>query len=79
MTSCCVMMTFLCSLQRLAEEWQRVFFIAAGVYLLGALGFALLASGDVQPWAKDQGDDDKESGYPKHEMKLLHDSKEAVA
>ena len=34
------------------EEWQRVFFIAAAVYTLGAILFLLLAEGEEQEWAK---------------------------
>ena len=34
------------------EEWQRVFFIAAAVYTLGAILFLLLAKGEEQEWAK---------------------------
>jgi len=36
------------------ESWQIVFFIAAGVYGVGAILFCLLASGEVQPWARNQ-------------------------
>ncbi|KAL8592937.1 hypothetical protein ACOMHN_050764 [Nucella lapillus] len=32
-------------------EWQIVFYVAAAVYLLGALIYGLLASGDRQDWA----------------------------
>ncbi|XP_076438651.1 sialin-like [Babylonia areolata] len=32
-------------------EWQIIFYLAAAVYLLGALTFGLLASGDRQDWA----------------------------
>lgn len=37
--------------QQTRESWQMVFFIAAGVYAVGAILFCLLASGEVQPWA----------------------------
>lgn len=37
--------------QRTRESWQIVFFIAAGVYAIGAILFCILASGEVQPWA----------------------------
>ena len=36
---------------KLASEWHTVFYITAGVYLLGALVYALGASGERQPWA----------------------------
>lgn len=32
-------------------QWQIAFYIAGGIYVVGALTFALLASGDEQPWA----------------------------
>lgn len=30
-----------------------MFFIAAGVYTFGAIMYCILASGEIQPWAKD--------------------------
>ncbi|XP_014361498.2 sialin [Papilio machaon] len=32
------------------EQWQIVFYILAGTYLLGALCFVTLGSGELQPW-----------------------------
>lgn len=34
------------------EEWQMVFMVTAAVLSAGALFFALLAEGEVQPWAR---------------------------
>ena len=34
-----------------AAEWQIVFYITAGVYLYGAIFYAIFASGERQPWA----------------------------
>lgn len=34
------------------EDWQKVFFISGGVQCFGGLMFILLASGELQPWAK---------------------------
>ena len=31
-------------------QWQKVFYIAAGVYLFGALVFTVFASGKEQKW-----------------------------
>ncbi|XP_076451310.1 sialin-like [Babylonia areolata] len=36
---------------RTAEEWRTVFFVCAGVQVVGALIFGLLAEGHVQSWA----------------------------
>ncbi|XP_076452082.1 sialin-like [Babylonia areolata] len=36
---------------RTAEEWRTVFFVCAGVQVVGALIFGLLAEGQVQSWA----------------------------
>ena len=33
------------------EEWQLVFFISAGINLLGAAFYVLFGRGTVQPWA----------------------------
>uniref|UniRef100_A0A7G3AVG3 Putative permease of the major facilitator superfamily protein n=1 Tax=Lutzomyia longipalpis TaxID=7200 RepID=A0A7G3AVG3_LUTLO len=34
------------------EQWQLVFFIAAGIYLFGAVFSWLFVRGSIQPWAK---------------------------
>ena len=36
------------------EQWQVVFYIAAAIYGVGALFYSAFASGDVQPWARDE-------------------------
>ncbi|XP_071109519.1 uncharacterized transporter slc-17.2-like [Haliotis cracherodii] len=33
------------------EEWRIVFFIIAGVYVVGVTAFVFLGSGELQPWA----------------------------
>ena len=38
--------------QQTQAEWQVVFFIAAAIYLVAALAYILLGSGDLQPWAR---------------------------
>lgn len=35
-----------------AEEWKAVFFISAGVYLIGCVIYWFWASGELQEWAK---------------------------
>ena len=40
--------------QQTPEEWRIVFFITAGVYAIGIVGYLLLASGELQPWAEDK-------------------------
>lgn len=35
-----------------AGQWQIVFYIAAGIYLYGAIVYGLLASGTRQKWAE---------------------------
>lgn len=32
-------------------SWQTVFYIAAGIYLVGCVIYWFFASGEVQPWA----------------------------
>jgi len=34
------------------DHWQTVFYIAAGVYVVGNLLFCIMASGEIQPWNK---------------------------
>ncbi|BFZ22804.1 hypothetical protein BsWGS_25843 [Bradybaena similaris] len=35
------------------EQWQVVYFLTSGIYVLGAVCFCLLGRGDVQPWARE--------------------------
>jgi MFS transporter, ACS family, solute carrier family 17 (sodium-dependent inorganic phosphate cotransporter), other len=37
-----------------AEEWKTVFYISAGIYLIGCVIYWIWASGEVQPWAQEQ-------------------------
>ena len=38
-------------MQGTTEEWRNVFYICAGLNLLGILVFGSMSSGDVQPWS----------------------------
>ena len=40
----------------LQDQWRVVFIIAAEMYLAGAIIYSVLASGEVQPWATDDGE-----------------------
>ncbi|XP_077983131.1 sialin-like isoform X2 [Glandiceps talaboti] len=53
------------------EEWQIVFYIAAGIYTFGAIFFIIFGSGEVQDWAKD--DDSNDSGL--HTKMMQSDAK----
>ena len=44
-------------------EWQNVFFLTAAVYVVGAVVFAILGSGDRQSWAEDIGHDNRRSMF----------------
>lgn len=37
---------------KLASEWQIVFYIASAIYLMGAIFYGIFASGERQEWAK---------------------------
>ncbi|XP_067011646.2 sialin isoform X2 [Anabrus simplex] len=37
---------------KMAHEWQIIFYIASAIYLAGALFYGLFGSGEVQSWAK---------------------------
>ncbi|CAL1526622.1 unnamed protein product [Lymnaea stagnalis] len=37
------------------QQWQIVLFLTSGIYVLGALGFCVLAKSDVQGWASQTG------------------------
>ena len=40
-------------LQQTREEWQMVFFLAAGIYAFGGVIYIICARGELQPWAVD--------------------------
>jgi len=42
---------------RSAAEWQRVFFLASGLYVFGAIFFCIFGRGNVQSWARDSESD----------------------
>ncbi|KAL1496957.1 hypothetical protein ABEB36_008000 [Hypothenemus hampei] len=44
---------YIVSDQPSVEEWRVVFFIAAGIYLFGAIFYICFASGEIHTWAKD--------------------------
>ena len=45
-----------------ADEWQNVFFITSAVYLIGAIVYAMLASGERQKWSKIEGEESNLAG-----------------
>ncbi|XP_041372280.1 sialin-like isoform X2 [Gigantopelta aegis] len=42
------------------EEWQIVFHIAAAINFFGAVFYAIMASGEIQDWAKPKEEDDND-------------------
>ena len=44
------------------EEWRIVFFITAAVYAMGAIGFLILGSADIQTWATKKTSEEVEEG-----------------
>ena len=36
------------------EQWQIVFYVAAAIYLFGAIFYLIFGSGELQPWAREQ-------------------------
>lgn len=52
------------------EEWRIVFFITAGVYLIGAIVLLILSSGEVESWAcKKKSVDHGEESIPLRDEK----------
>lgn len=41
---------FFFSLQESVSQWRVIFFLTAGIYVIGALAFVLFGSVKVQPW-----------------------------
>lgn len=44
------------------EEWNAVFFVTAGLYLLGCAVYWFLASGELQPWSVEKRARDRQNG-----------------
>ncbi len=42
------------------EEWQKVFYIAGAIYTFGALFYLIFASGEIQPWARQEVEHEEE-------------------
>ena len=59
------------------DEWRLVFYIAAGIYLVGCVIYWFWASGEVQPWAKEDFTFNLEAGS-KRTSKLSGYTNEAV-
>ena len=38
------------------EEWQRVFFLAAGINIIGTIAFLMCSDVYLQPWARSNQD-----------------------
>ncbi|XP_067658052.1 sialin-like [Haliotis asinina] len=43
-------------------EWQVVFYIAAAIYAFGAIFYILFASGELQPWAREESEEGEKMG-----------------
>jgi len=39
-----------------AEEWQKVFYVWAAIFVFGAIFYLIFARGETQPWAVDEED-----------------------
>ena len=46
--------------QSSVKQWQKVFFISAGIYGIGALVYAIFGSGKKQPWAEPEKENERE-------------------
>jgi len=49
--------------QQGASGWQIVFYIASGIYLVGAVVYGLCASGELQSWAKEEDRTDSKAAH----------------
>jgi ACS family sodium-dependent inorganic phosphate cotransporter len=49
--------------QQSASEWQVVFYIASGIYFVGAVVYGLCASGEVQSWAVEEDRTDNKTTH----------------
>ena len=49
---CLTCFPHLLSPQQTREQWQTVFYVTAGIFLVGTIVFCLFAKADVQRWAR---------------------------
>ena len=49
------------------EEWRHAFFVAVGIYALGAVFYGVMASGEIQAWAVADVDEENET-LPLHHI-----------
>ena len=49
---CLICFLHLLSPQQTREQWQTVFYVTAGIFLVGTVVFCLFAKADVQKWAR---------------------------
>ena len=61
-------------MQQRLEEWRILFIVISVIYMIGALSFLVLGSGETLPWATNQSSDPKENeNLNEQELKLLSD------
>ena len=46
--------------QGTSEEWQLLFYVGAAVAVAGAISYLALGTQELQPWAKDDDDNEGE-------------------
>ena len=56
------------------SEWQKVFFLAAGIQIVGAIVFVVFGSGNLQSWA---GITDVETNVQQRSDDTAHQRSEA--
>uniref|UniRef100_A0A336LAC8 Sialin n=1 Tax=Culicoides sonorensis TaxID=179676 RepID=A0A336LAC8_CULSO len=59
------------------EEWKIVFYISAGVCLLGAIMYGLMAEGDLQPWAVIPVEDERKSIEMEEKKEMISNKNES--
>jgi ACS family sodium-dependent inorganic phosphate cotransporter len=50
-----------------AEEWQIIFYITSAIYLFGCIFYGTFASGELQPWAINVEDVNRERAIEGHD------------
>jgi hypothetical protein len=48
---------FFCAVPQVIEEWETVFLIASMIHFLGVIFYGIFASGEKQPWADPEDED----------------------
>lgn len=61
------------------EQWDKVFYIAAAIFIANAVFYLIFASGEVQPWNDQETEEERRSKEQQRAVSTVTQAKEQVA